>query len=251
MVARDVAKQLGESRIISIAEAIREPEPIPTGERVGFVFPMYYQVIPPIVQDFVEKLQLDKVHYIFAVITSGAFVGDPLSRLSNCLKNKGTNLDAGFQISLPNNYILAPFGFTVPSKRKQENQLKREKQKIAEIADIIRANRRIGIDKKPFFLFRHIHPRSFMGKAQFDSKINNDAKNFWTTDDCNGCKRCQNVCPVHNIEVVNRPIWHDNCQQCLACLHWCPKQAIQYGKWTVNKKQYTNPSVTIKDISRR
>jgi len=73
--------------------------------------------------------------------------------------------------------------------------------------------------------------------------------NFWTNDQCKGCRTCESVCPVNNIKLVdNKPIWLDHCQQCLACIHWCPEKAIQFGKRTLNKKRYRNPTITVKDM---
>ena len=53
----------------------------------------------------------------------------------------------------------------------------------------------------------------------------------------------------HNIEMVNeRPAWLHRCEQCFACLQWCPQEAIQYGKKTVKYPRYHHPEVTLKDM---
>lgn len=46
----------------------------------------------------------------------------------------------------------------------------------------------------------------------------------------------------------NKPRWSDQCQQCYACLQWCPKEAILYKSKTSTVKRYRNPEVTLKDI---
>ncbi|MCB2357259.1 hypothetical protein [Clostridium estertheticum] len=38
------------------------------------------------------------------------------------------------------------------------------------------------------------------------------------------------------------------CEQCFACLQWCPQKAIQYGKKTAMRKRYHHPDVEIADI---
>ncbi len=45
-----------------------------------------------------------------------------------------------------------------------------------------------------------------------------------------------------------RPCWLHRCEQCLACIQWCPREAIQYGKKTVRTPRYHNPEVTLKDM---
>lgn len=40
-------------------------------ESVGFVFPVYFYTVPSIVMEFVAKLKLGDVKYVYAVITCG------------------------------------------------------------------------------------------------------------------------------------------------------------------------------------
>ncbi|WP_026885569.1 EFR1 family ferrodoxin [Clostridium beijerinckii] len=248
MLSRDLADEIGDARIISIPKAIQESEIDVSGECVGFVFPLYYQVMPVIVQDFIKKLQLNKSKYIFAVVNSRSFQGYALTQLSNLLSEQGTELAAGFHLLLPYNYIINPLGIKPPSDSKRDDLFRQEKLKVKEIAGIIKVRKRIGIEKKP--LLKHVHPYSFFKKEKLASKLINEAKNFQVDNRCISCERCKSVCPVNNIEIVNgRPKWNDRCQQCLACINWCPKNAIEYKNITLRKKRYTNPLVTVKDMS--
>jgi ferredoxin len=66
---------------------------------------------------------------------------------------------------------------------------------------------------------------------------------------CNGCGICTKICPVDNITLVEtKPLWGENCALCFACLQWCPKEAIQAGKITVNKNRYHHSNIEISDI---
>lgn len=74
-------------------------------------------------------------------------------------------------------------------------------------------------------------------------------KDFWVDEKCNGCGICTKTCPVDNIVMTtDKPTWLHHCEQCLACIQWCPKEAIQYGKKTPKYERYHHPEVTLKDI---
>ncbi|MBN1673737.1 MAG: hypothetical protein JXR37_22005 [Kiritimatiellae bacterium] len=45
-----------------------------------------------------------------------------------------------------------------------------------------------------------------------------------------------------------KPSWLHRCEQCLACLHWCPQEAIQVGKKTVGRARYHHPDVRARDL---
>jgi len=74
-------------------------------------------------------------------------------------------------------------------------------------------------------------------------------KSFWTDGKCNGCGVCANVCPCGNIVMTaDRPVWQHRCEQCLACIQWCPKEALQYGKKTPAYPRYRHPEVRVADL---
>lgn len=65
---------------------------------------------------------------------------------------------------------------------------------------------------------------------------------FYSTDACVGCGLCEQVCPVNNIKMENsRPVWAGPCTHCMACIHRCPKRAIEFRTITVGKNRYYNP----------
>ena len=247
MVARDLAEELGDTSVVSIAGAIKNKEVDISGECIGFVFPLYYQGIPAIVQEFIKKLPLNGTKYIFGVVTNGG--GDAMSHLSRLLSKKGLTLSAGFQVSMPYNYIINNFGLDITAEAKRKQQFEREKIKVKEFAGIIRARQSVGVLKKPTLMWKIFANLPLLTYARSASRLGKSARNFWADEHCNGCGQCQRICPVDNVELVNgRPVWHDHCQQCLACLHWCPKKAIQYRRYTLGKTRYTNPAITFKDM---
>ena len=74
-------------------------------------------------------------------------------------------------------------------------------------------------------------------------------RSFRADNKCNGCAICSKICPANNIEMVNeKPVWLHRCEQCFACLQWCPQEAIQCGKKTAKYPRYHHPEVTLKDM---
>ena len=62
---------------------------------------------------------------------------------------------------------------------------------------------------------------------------------FRATDACIGCGRCVELCPLNNIRLENgKPVWGKNCTHCMACICYCPKEAIEYGEKSKGKPRY-------------
>lgn len=64
---------------------------------------------------------------------------------------------------------------------------------------------------------------------------------FYATERCIGCGKCSVVCPLNNIDIVNRkPQWGSVCTHCMACVHQCPERAVEFRKISVGKNRYYN-----------
>ena len=74
-------------------------------------------------------------------------------------------------------------------------------------------------------------------------------KSFFVDENCISCGLCEKICPVQNIRLKNdKPTWTHNCEMCFRCLNYCPKDAIQFGKSTIEKKRYKNPFIKVSDF---
>lgn len=62
---------------------------------------------------------------------------------------------------------------------------------------------------------------------------------FRAGDACIGCGQCARKCPMNNIRMENgKPAWGQACTHCMACICYCPTEAIEYGKKSVGKPRY-------------
>lgn len=72
---------------------------------------------------------------------------------------------------------------------------------------------------------------------------------YSTTDACMKCGICKEVCPVNNIKLTEKGVeFGNNCQQCMACIQWCPTKAITHPNVPADRKRYHHPEVSLKDI---
>ena len=64
-------------------------------------------------------------------------------------------------------------------------------------------------------------------------------KAFTASAACNGCGQCVKRCPLNNITLPDgKPVWGGRCTHCMACICYCPTEAIEYGKKSAGKPRY-------------
>jgi ferredoxin len=212
------------------------------GDSVGLVFPVHMWGVPGLVLRFLDRLKLDPGKYTFAFAVNAGQVSRTLIQLRNRLRSRGVRLSAGYQIVLPSNYI--PWGGPPPLER-QEALFADAGRKIEAAAKIISSRQAGPIEKGPLWqriLFTAIYKLSFSQIATMD-------RGFWTDDRCDSCGICGKVCPVDNVLFSGgKPSWKHHCEQCLACIQWCPQEALQLGKKTPAYQRYHHPGVKLKDV---
>ncbi len=242
-VAKDIAIKLPEAQIISIPKAIKGAIDL-NADNIGLVFPVYYGGMPRMVIDFLNQLESTKIKYLFVVCTCGAIPMGALLQSQKQLTAKGITLNAGFSIQMPGNYLVKYGAFTA---EKQQHLFNKEKKKIDTIVTIVKNRQNNNIEHNNRLI-------NLIGEFFYQSifpKFPTLDRNFTVSEKCTGCKICEKVCPVRNIKMAaNRPIWQGNCEHCLACIQWCPTQAIQYGTKTVNRIRYHHPEVTVNEMYR-
>jgi ferredoxin len=84
--------------------------------------------------------------------------------------------------------------------------------------------------------------------ASIEESIHRADMSLSAGDSCNGCGICGKVCPAGNIRIVDgKPEWLHRCENCRACLNWCPRQAIR-GEVFSNRYFYRHPGVKLQDM---
>ncbi|TKJ19222.1 MAG: 4Fe-4S ferredoxin [Promethearchaeota archaeon Loki_b31] len=237
-IARDIAEKLEECELVPIAKVWQQDQLASTSEKVGFIFPLYYFGLPKIVYDFINNIELAKSNYFFAVITrAGDVDGAPLQQLDNILETKTKTLNAGFFIRMPNNFII---GYKTDSEAVQKEFFENAINQVEKITNILKENGE-SFQNKTIISER-------MNK-KFRDKVYASDKSFYANENCTNCGICESVCPVNNIVLTEGlPQWQHKCQQCLACINFCPEKAIQFGTKSLETGRYHHPEITIQEI---
>jgi ferredoxin len=154
------------------------------------------------------------------------------------LDKRGISLSAGFAFSMPGNCISL---YGPPSESKRKKLFSAAERKLAKAVEAIKERKRL----KPEGSF---FPMSLIGRLVARRAISCLAKAdrwFWVDSKCDCCGLCAKICPSANIELDGgRPKWKGNCEQCLACLQWCPREAIQFRNASATRARYRRDGVS-------
>ena len=241
-VASHIAKMLDDTEVIHIINLENTLKNGTVYERIGFVFPVYYNHMPSIMKEILGRVQYRTEQYIFGVIAHAGNTGMAMEELRERINECGGKLSAEFSVRMPGNYIVEYGAFP---KFICDFLYKKEQIKILNISSKIKRKETTGIIKP------NIITKLFSKKAINEvRKFKDKDREFNVNDNCTGCKICKNICPVNNIGILeDKPVWKNNCEQCMACIQWCPAQAINYSSKTQNRKRYTHPKVKINDLT--
>jgi ferredoxin/NAD(P)H-dependent FMN reductase len=266
------------------APSMMDSERITTDADVmGVIFPVYHKSIPLILKRFVEKMErLDK-KYIFGVCTYGDTPGLATRHLGELVQSRGGQLAAGFGVHMPYNYItpslvlkdfFSSFTLREIPVEKQQALFASAQEKIESIAAFVSARKSGTFEITADILTRladTLNLYETLGKSVWLKIAGVDEQTdlsflesrqlmdraFQADEKCNGCGICSRVCPVGDIRMVDdagephrRPVWQHHCEQCFACLQWCPQEAIQFGSKTSGGKRYHHPDVKLADMFR-
>jgi NAD-dependent dihydropyrimidine dehydrogenase PreA subunit len=239
--ARMLAKELGDAEVIPISRHSENPV-ASRAEAVGIIFPVHIWGLPRRVLAFADALDPDPSRYYFAVALNAGQVAATLLQLKKRMQARGLSLSSGFGLAMPSNYI--PWGGPGPeAKRIRLTTAAREK--IDRIAATVAAREKRPVEKGALWqniIFTGLNRLAFPRVPAMD-------KGFWVDEKCNACGVCRSVCPCKNIDLpAGKPVWLHHCEQCLACIQWCPQEAIQFGKRTPRYERYRHPEVTLQEM---
>lgn len=238
-VAKDISAALGDCEISSMGSDTRYD--LAGGyETIGFVFPTYYRGEPRKVTEFISRLNLqrNKDAYRYAVATAGKYEGNSLGHINNLLKRKGLPLHYAKALDMFSNYIIA-----YDMRDTVEEETKKSEIDFEPILQAIKNKETNQVSR-----IEPLQEIAYRILIRLPPKMD---KNYTVSDACVKCGICEKVCPVGNIgrDGTGRPTFRHHCEQCLACVQFCPKNAINCKDKTQNRRRYTHPAIQYTDLA--
>ena len=231
-VAKRIADALGDE-IVNLNDRIKASNisPVETGERLNIVTPTYAWRIPRIVRDWLLKTELRGAKRAWFVMTCGSEIGNADKYNRDLCAEKNLTCMGTAQIVMPENYIAM---FSAPQADEACKIVAKAEPSIERAIAAIQSN-------QPFAPTRNnLYDRFMSGPVNpvfYKCFVKADA--FTVSDACIGCGQCAKRCPMNNVTLKDgKPVWGRNCTHCMACICYCPKEAIEYGKKSVGQPRY-------------
>lgn len=238
-IAKEIQKNIEDTKLIPITTIVDQEQIKIEDEYIGIVYPVYCNGLPEVVERFINKLDISKDSYVYAIASLGAKTSSSFTYIDKAIDGK---LSFAGHITMPDSYIRI---FNSPKEEDIKNKLDNA---IGLLSIYIK---KIKGKKKEDYLKQGSLKR-VGGKILRDlwkKNLYKADKSFEVLSTCTSCGICESICPVQNIELKDKkPIWLGHCQDCMACINACPVKAIQIGKKTIKKGRYLNPNIRIKDM---
>ncbi len=219
--------------IVNANELIKRGEKRDFFSELPFVFavPTYSWQIPRIFEAFLKRSRFGGNRSAYFVMTCGGDIGCAARKNKKLCDEIGLSYKGTAEIKMPENYIAM---FDVPDEKKTEMLNQKADKELLLVAQAIKNQCELE-DKKTGFA--DSLKSGIVNKTFYSFFVN--AKAFYADDRCISCGKCESLCPANTVKIKNgRPVWGEGCTHCMACISYCPTEAIEYGKKSVGKRRY-------------
>ena len=233
-IAQEIAKRL-DDECMNLLERVKAQDYSPIHSEKPFIIcaPVYVCEMPRFMAKYLKKLPLTGTKDVYFIFTSGGYCGPSGVLAKGIMKKKKMIYHGHAEFQMPRNYVIND-SYPMLGKEETEQRIVGSYQQLDQVAADIREGKKL--QARHVFLFETIITVPF---NPVWCKYKLTAKDFFVEDSCIGCGKCEKLCPLNNISLVDKkPVWGNQCTHCMACIGNCPTKAIQYGDITKDKEPY-------------
>lgn len=197
------------------------------------VCPVFAWRIPKIVEEYLMNTTLSGNDKVYLLVTTCGSSGNTGGYAEKFFTELGKKWMGWHTFYMPGSYVAF---MENPDLEHAEEMNATARKQLKTLTPLIK-------NEKVFKDFKVTNAGKFMSAVAnpFFYRYIIGRDGFYATDRCIGCGKCSEVCPLNNIDIVNhRPQWGSKCTHCMACIHQCPKQAVEFRKISVGKNRYYN-----------
>jgi ferredoxin len=230
--AKYIGKEIGDETV-NLFDRIRNNDYSPLHSNRPWIVaaPVYCWQLPRLVKDWMMQTEFKGNKDVYFVLTCGSDMGNAEKYLKKLCAELGLNYKGAAPVVMPENYIAM---FDAPDEDESAVIIKKADRTLNRIIRRIKNNE----DLLPVKVGIAAIIKSGINSIYYSLIVKD--KKFYAEDTCNGCGLCVKKCPLGNIEMVDgKPQWNGNCTHCMACIAYCPTEAIEYGKISKGKRRYT------------
>ena len=231
-IARHIADHTGNI-LVDLVQKLKENDTnhIDVNGPLILVTPTYAWRIPRIVEQWLRRTELRGVTAAWFVMTCGSEIGNAAKYNQQLCQAKGFKYMGTAQVVMPENYIAM---FNAPDAEAAQEIVAKANTVLDNITEKIAAGKAFSLPRN------NAYDRLMSGPVNgFFYRFSVKADPFTAKDACIHCGKCTELCPLNNIRLVDgKPVWGKNCTHCMACICYCPTEAIEYGKKSVGKPRY-------------
>ena len=188
---------------------------------------------PRIVEDYLSNTPLNGNRNIYLFVTTCGSPGNAKKYMSNLCKDINLNFLGIHTCYMPGSYVAF---MENPDIEHADDMNRKARKEVDDLLTLIKNGHNLP-DQKVSALGKFIS--KYANPFFYNHIIGKDG--FYTTDHCVACGKCAVVCPLNNIQMVDKtPQWGNQCTHCMACIHQCPTQAVEFKSITVGKNRYYN-----------
>lgn len=233
-----VAKNI-EDNPFSIPQELKKQNLEYKDETIGIVAPVYAGELPKTVRKFIEKAKFE-TDYFYLLLTYGKNDSVASTWSQSFCQDNHIHVDYVQTIKMVDNYLPS---FDMEEEMAMDKKVD-EQIKVA----IENINKKTAYIPEPTQAGKDLYAVASK-RFQEHPELNN-GESIMISDMCAGCTICTQVCPIGNIEIIDKKAVRKSktCDFCLACAHHCPFHAIQLVVDKNPDKRYRNPHVSLKDI---